>query len=116
MILKSTMCIALLTLSLQAENNVSKFVADGEILFKKCVSCHGQKAEKKALNKSKILVDMTQVEIEKALRGYKEGTYGGSMKGLMTNQVKNMTQKDIYKVVFYIESLKKRDYNISPLN
>ncbi len=43
-----------------------------------CVGCHGQNFEKAALGKSKIVKDMTKDEIVKALKGYKDGSYGVS--------------------------------------
>lgn len=58
--------------------------------MKACLSCHGQKFEKAALGKSKVVANMTEEEIAAAIQGYKDGTYGGPMKGLMVNQVKGM--------------------------
>ncbi len=55
-----------------------------------CLSCHGQTFEKVALNKSKIVKDMSVEDIKAALDGYKDGTYGGPMKGLMKAQVKDV--------------------------
>jgi cytochrome c len=54
---------------------------------KACASCHGADWAKSALNKSKIVKDLTHAEIATALKGYKAGTYGGPMKGLMKGQV-----------------------------
>jgi len=63
--------------------------------FKKCVSCHGAHGEKKALNKSKIISDMSKADIVAALNGYKDGSYGGPMKGLMKGQVASLSAADI---------------------
>ena len=63
--------------------------------YTKCAGCHGQTGEKKALGKSKIIKDMTKAEITAALHGYKDGTYGGPMKGLMKGQVKSLSEADI---------------------
>ena len=60
-----------------------------------CVSCHGANFEKKALGKSKIVKDMSKEEIIKALKGYKDGYYGGAMKGTMKPQVANLSDADI---------------------
>ncbi|SFV51706.1 Cytochrome c, class I [hydrothermal vent metagenome] len=54
---------------------------------KACQGCHGAKFEKKAMNVSKIVKDLTKAEIVTALKGYKDGSYGGAMKGLMKGQV-----------------------------
>jgi len=60
-----------------------------------CQGCHGKNFEKKALGNSKIVKDMSKEEIIKALKGYKDGTYGGPMKGTMKGQVANLSDADI---------------------
>jgi cytochrome c-type protein NapB len=60
-----------------------------------CKSCHGADFEKAALGKSKIVKDMTKSEVSAALIGYKNGTYGDSMKGIMYNNVKMYTNKEL---------------------
>ncbi len=52
-----------------------------------CAGCHGANFEKKALNVSKVVKDLTKEEIVTALKGYKAGTYGGAMKTVMQGQV-----------------------------
>ncbi|ADG93552.1 putative cytochrome c [Arcobacter nitrofigilis DSM 7299] len=66
--------------------------------FAKCVGCHGANGEKVALGKSKIIKDMTKAEIVTALKGYKDGTYGGPMKGLMKGQVTSLSDADIQAI------------------
>lgn len=63
--------------------------------YSKCMGCHGANGEKKALNKSKVIKDMTKAELKDSLLGYQNGTYGGAMKGLMAAQVKNLSTADI---------------------
>ena len=63
--------------------------------YKKCAGCHGAKGEKSALNKSKIISDMSKADIVAALNGYKDGSYGGPMKGLMKGQVASLSAADI---------------------
>ncbi|QDF28187.1 c-type cytochrome [Halarcobacter anaerophilus] len=63
--------------------------------YARCVSCHGANGEKVALGKSKIIKDMTKAEIITALKGYKDGSYGGAMKGLMKGQVSSLSDVDI---------------------
>ena len=60
-----------------------------------CVGCHGEKFEKAAMSKSKIVKDMTKDEIITALKGYKDGSYGGQMKGIMKGQALKMSEEDI---------------------
>ena len=60
-----------------------------------CKGCHGQNFEKKALGKSKVVSDMTKAEVSAALVGYKMGTYGGPMKGVMKGQVAKYSEADL---------------------
>ena len=60
-----------------------------------CKGCHGANFEKKALGKSKVVADMTHAEIATALKGYKAGTYGGPMKGVMKGQVAKYSDADL---------------------
>lgn len=76
--------------------------ADGSALFKKCIACHGSHGEKHALNKSKIINAMTPAQIETALNGYKDGTYGGAMKALMKGQVATLSPSQIHTIAEYI--------------
>jgi len=60
-----------------------------------CKGCHGANFEKKALGKSKIVKDLTKAEVTAALVGYKNGTYGGPMKGVMKGQVAKYSIADL---------------------
>jgi len=60
-----------------------------------CKGCHGQNFEKAALGKSKIVANLPHAEIAAALKGYKAGTFGGPMKGLMKGQVAKYSDADL---------------------
>jgi len=68
-----------------------------------CAGCHGQYFEKKAMGVSKVVKDMSEEEIIASLKGYKEGTYGGAMKGIMTGQVANLSDEDIKAIAASIK-------------
>jgi len=80
-------------------------VVDGAKLFKACSSCHGVKAEKKALGKSQVIAGWKSAKIVTALKGYKEGTYGGSMKAVMKGQASKLSDADIKALSDYISKL-----------
>jgi len=63
--------------------------------YAKCAGCHGANGEKAALGKSKIIKDMSKAEFISALKGYKDGSYGGPMKGLMKGQVATLSDADM---------------------
>ena len=77
--------------------------ADGAALYKQCASCHGPQAEKSALGKSKIVKEMSNDEIVTALKGYKDGTYGGAMKALMKGKVAKLSDEEITALADFIK-------------
>ncbi|MBU0631439.1 c-type cytochrome [bacterium] len=84
---------------------VVKVEVNGETIFSKCKSCHGNSAEKKALGTSQVIKGWDVAKIEKTLQGYKEGTYGREMKNIMSAQAKVLSDEEIKKVAVYIHSL-----------
>ena len=60
-----------------------------------CTTCHGSKFEKVALGKSKVVKNMTEKEIFIALSGYKDGTYGGSLKNVMRPQISKYSKDEL---------------------
>ncbi len=70
--------------------------ADGAALYKaQCASCHGMEGEKKALNKSQVIKDFSEDQFVAALKGYKDGSYGGAMKALMKSKAAPLSDDDI---------------------
>lgn len=69
-----------------------------------CAGCHGQHFEKVALGKSKIVKNMSLKEIALSLKGYKDGTYGDTMKALMQAQVKNLSDSEIEAMSLMIKT------------
>jgi len=87
--------------------SVSLMAADGAAAYKKCASCHGAKAEKKALNKSEIINTWDAAKIEESLHGYKAGTLNNhGMGALMKGQVASYDDATIKAVSAYIATLK----------
>lgn len=82
-VIASIATLALATASMAAVNG------------KACTSCHGADWSKAALGKSKNVSAMTHAEIATALKGYKDGSYGGPMKGLMKGQVGKYSNADL---------------------
>ncbi|MDF1883996.1 c-type cytochrome [Sulfurimonas sp. SAG-AH-194-C21] len=78
---------------------------DGGALFAKCSGCHGVKGDKKALNKSQSIKGWSITKLIDAINGYKDGSYGGSMKGVMKPQVNKLSDDEIKAVSEYISKL-----------
>jgi len=88
----------LVTLSVVAIAATSTFAANTAA----CVGCHGANFEKAALGKSKVVKDMTKENIVAALKGYKDGSYGGAMKGVMKGQADKLSDADIEAIATQI--------------
>ena len=63
--------------------------------FGACAGCHGANGEKAALGKSQIIKGWPVEKSVEALKGYKDGSYGGAMKGVMKGQVARLSDADI---------------------
>lgn len=93
-------------LGLAVVGSLTIAAADGASLYKKCAACHGANGGKKALGKSVAITGWEASKTVAALKGYKDGTYGGAMKGLMKGQVKSLDDAQIEAIAKYIEELK----------
>jgi len=80
--------------------------ANGADIYKKCIACHGVTAQKKALGKSAVIQGWDANKTIAALKGYKEGTYGGAMKVLMKGQISSLDDMQIEDVAKFIEEQK----------
>jgi cytochrome c len=76
--------------------------SDGATLYKKCSGCHGANGEKKALGKSAVIQGWEESKTIAALKGYKDGTYGGVMKGVMKGQVVSLNDEQIKQIAQFL--------------
>ena len=77
-------------------------MAGAPAAYQKCAGCHGATGEKVALGKSKVIKDMSKADVVAAIKGYKDGTYGGPMKGLMKGQVAALNDADIQAIADFV--------------
>ena len=80
--------------------------AGGSELYTQCKACHGAKAENSAHGASRIINTMSSSEIERALIGYKDGTYGGQKKSVMRIQALKLNGDQIRALALYISTLR----------
>jgi len=78
---------------------------DAKRLYARCIACHGANGEKEALNASQIIQNWDEDKIYEALKGYKDGTYGRTMKSIMQGQVKNLSIEEMKALSSYIITL-----------
>jgi cytochrome c553 len=77
-------------------------------LFKTCAGCHGNSGEKNALGYSSKIQGWDTQKVKDALNGYRAGTYGGLMTGVMKKQAQNLTESEIEVLASYIPTLGKK--------
>ena len=63
-----------------------------------CTECHGEDFEKSAMGLSRVVKDLTIDELEEALKGYKNGTQGGTMSSVMSGQISQFTYEEIREI------------------
>jgi len=93
-------------LGLTVVGSLTVAMAGGADVYKKCSACHGASGEKKALGKSAVIKGWEASKTVAALKGYKDGTYGGPMKALMKGQVASLNDTQIEAVAKFIEEQK----------
>jgi cytochrome c553 len=82
-------------------------LSGGKLYHKNCASCHGKKAQEAAFGKAQVLAGWSKENLKEALMGYKDGTYGGSMKGLMRAEVKPFSEAELGDIAEYISNINK---------
>lgn len=75
--------------------------------FAACATCHGANGEKPALGKSQVIAGWDEAKTTAALKGYKDGSYGGAMKAVMKGQVARLSDADIADLAKQIAAMKK---------
>lgn len=76
--------------------------SSGQEIFNKCQGCHGADGSRHALGIAPLLKGQSKADIVKKLKGYQNGTYGGSRKRIMESQAKRLSDSQINSVAEYI--------------
>lgn len=83
-------------------------IAKGKAVYERaCARCHGADGMKKASNNSMAIADMNFEEMEDAIKGYRNGDYGGNMKYSMIPYAELLTNEEMANIVDYLHSMKK---------
>lgn len=70
-----------------------------------CASCHGQKGETKASAGSMAIKDMSKEDFMEAIKGYRNGDYGGSAKYSMIPYANTVTADELNNIYEYLIKL-----------
>ncbi|MSN96471.1 c-type cytochrome [Campylobacter sp. FMV-PI01] len=85
----------------------SVFATDGATIYKKCVACHGAKAEKVYLNKIPALNTLEPDFMIESMKKYKSGEKNEfKMGAIMKGQMATLSEEDMKAVAEYIQTLK----------
>ncbi|MDR2099941.1 MAG: c-type cytochrome [Campylobacteraceae bacterium] len=77
--------------------------ATAEVNFKRCIVCHGTKAEKVPPGGTIVSATLSKEELKKTLKEYKTNKeHGGKMKATMQLQVKPFSEEDLDALAEYI--------------
>ena len=80
---------------------------EGQRIYAKCSSCHGEDGRKKALGKSAIIAGQSKVDLIKKMKAYKAGTRNeNGMGNLKKDLMSSLSDAAIAKVATYISTLK----------
>ncbi|MGG7073614.1 c-type cytochrome [Campylobacter sp. 9BO] len=82
------------------------FAADGATIYKKCVACHGAKAEKVFNNKVPALTSLSKDDIVAGIKSYKTGANKYGMGAMMKPIATPLSDEDIEAVADFIQSQK----------
>lgn len=86
---------------------VSLMAADGAAIYQsKCFACHKENAKTSAMNKSQVIAGWDAAKTIAAVNGYKDGSYGGTMKGIMKPIATGLNDEDLKAVAATIASYK----------
>ena len=85
--------------------NVIPSSIDAKALYAGCIGCHGANGEKKALGKSAVIQGWDTAKTVNAMKGYKDGSYGGAMKAIMKGQATKLNDEETKAIAAYISNL-----------
>jgi len=89
------------------DTNYTANIDNGKKIFNsRCIGCHGQKGERKALGQSEVIQNFSEEELISALDGYKNQPADDNMEKLMKSQVQKYSDNELRDVAKYVSTLK----------
>jgi cytochrome c len=92
--------LIVLSLAVFLGAGMAAFAADGETLYTRCKGCHGADGSKP--QDGMVIKGKSSAELEKAMLGYKAGTFGGEKKAIMVSQMSRLSDADIKTLADYM--------------
>ncbi|MGJ3522211.1 c-type cytochrome [Nitratidesulfovibrio sp. D1] len=78
--------------------------ADGAALYAQCAGCHGEDGGKAALGAARPVKGQTAEALYGKLKGYADGSYGGSKKVVMAGIAKKLSDEDMRALAAHMAS------------
>ncbi|HCG05816.1 MAG TPA: cytochrome C [Desulfovibrio sp.] len=78
--------------------------AGGAALYAQCAGCHGDDGGKAALGASRPVKGQTAEALYGKLKGYADGSYGGSKKAVMAGVAKKLSDEDMRALAAHMAS------------
>ncbi|MEG6507252.1 c-type cytochrome [Nitratidesulfovibrio sp. 1201_IL3209] len=78
--------------------------ADGATLYAQCAGCHGEDGGKAALGAARPVKGQTAEALYGKLKGYADGSYGGSKKAVMAGIAKKLSDEDMRALAAHMAS------------
>lgn len=92
--------VALTAVFAHAQTDVEK------LYTAKCLGCHGADGSKVPPGADKATKGMSRADLEKALLGYKDGSYGGAKKASMVVIMRNIADEDVKALAAFMADMK----------
>jgi len=83
---------------------VPALAAGGAALYAQCAGCHGDDGGKAALGASRPVKGQTAEALYGKLKGYADGSYGGSKKAVMAGVAKKLSDEDMRALAAHMAS------------
>ncbi|MGE4292935.1 MAG: cytochrome c [Desulfovibrio sp.] len=92
--------LTVLSLAVFLAAGFAAYADDGATLYTRCKGCHGADGSK--AQDGMVIKGMSSADLEKAMLGYKAGTFGGAKKAIMVSQMSRLSDEDIKTLADYM--------------
>ncbi|MFV0422798.1 c-type cytochrome [Oleidesulfovibrio sp.] len=103
--MKKMITVLSLCLALGTGAAIATAAEDGASLYRKCTGCHGADGSKQPMGVGTPVKGQSADELYNKMKGYTDGSFGGSKKAVMVNILKRLDDAQIKTLADYIATL-----------
>jgi len=100
--MKKLIAIMSLCLVLGTGAAIASAAEDGASLYRMCAGCHGADGSKLAMGVGEPIKGQSAEQLYKNMKGYLDGSFGGSKKSVMINIMKRLNDEQIKTLADHI--------------